>query len=170
MAKYRFKVLATQHYDRFTDPETGETDVSHRYNKGDIVESDIELDKKFVNKFERLPNNETAPTPAPLPTAAADPPSVGPGANRKTKNTPGKDAGFEAEQQQKGQTAETKDEPESLGVDVTDDFPKAGEADLKVFQDGTDYYVTEPQTPDKPMNKEPLKRKDVVAFVNKQAG
>lgn len=52
--------------------------------------------------------------------------------------------------------------PSAFGDEVSDQFPKAGEAGLKVLKKGTKYTVVDADDPAKPLNEEALTSKDKV--------
>jgi len=109
------------------------------FEKGDIVESSGDLVKAFPGKFERIESSvEVARVRASSP-AASEAPVVPPSAPD-------------------GETS-------PFGEDVSEDFPSAVGADLKVFQKGSSYFVVDMDTPDKALNAKALKGAEVNKFI-----
>lgn len=60
----KFKIIARSW--RNTD-----TPVRHKYVRGDVVKTDIELDKKFTNAFIRVPDDTPVDEPTKYPESCA---------------------------------------------------------------------------------------------------
>lgn len=111
------------------------------YKAESIVVSDKALDVHFPDRFEKLP--EAAPETVPAASS-----KKGPQPPQDDDNIP-----------------EEPEEPKIERVNVSEEFPEAKDADLQVFQEGKFYNVTDSSDPDKPLNKTPLKKAKVGAFL-----
>lgn len=92
------------------------------YKKGDIIKSNKRLDEIFVNCFQLM--DEVVPD---------DEEPVRPKRKQEV-----------VEEEEEEEEEDTQD----LGVDVTDQFPKAQEADLLVFKRDKKFYVADADDPD----------------------
>jgi hypothetical protein len=104
------------------------------YKKGDVFESDRQMDKIFLHKFERV--YDEAPKQLKLGKKKG-----------KAKKTP-----------EKPQSPSDK-----RGVDVTDQFEGFEEDGYKVFRRGTKFHIYEGDSTD-PVNDKGLKKVDVSDF------
>lgn len=112
------------------------------FQKGEVVPSVHDLAKLFINKFKEVV--VVAPTTT---TVSAGTPVGGEG-QVSTTGTPALTAMKSA-----------------LGEDVTNDFPKAVEADYRVFRKGKKHFVASPDAPDTSLNKAALDKDDVDEFI-----
>ena len=128
MSKFTFKLLAGNY--RSADKKN--------YNSGDIVESDRELDKIFVNKFSRVGATEapTEPPKAPADSAPAN--------NDKTP-------------------ASAPDDDDK-GENITAEYPDAVDAGLEVYKKSGWCTVLDPETGDH-LNKTGLRENLVADFI-----
>lgn len=109
-----------------------------------IVRTHRDLVKSFPNKFEEVVETPAvSPVGVPTPTPASKTPE-------KAANAP---------------SPAPVAAVIPLGEDASGDFDAALSADLKVWKKDKNFWVTEPATPDKALNKEPLKLKDVEKFI-----
>lgn len=130
----RFKVLEGKHHH--SDGKV--------YTKGQVVRSETELDKIFVNKFTRLEEAESSPKS---------------GASKKDSS---KAEAGKAEAKKPATKADA--DKAARGHEVTNAFPKAAEEGFKVFLRGEQHHVYEgDQT--KPINPKGLKGDEVESFV-----
>jgi len=147
----RYKVLEGRHTD-----SNGKD-----YQKGEIIESTKDLMKIFQNKFVLVSGDPAAdisvkiPAPAPIlpvkiPIAAALP-NVKIPAPLPVPIAPVAPVAPEA--------------GSPLGTDITDRFPAAIKAQLKVFRKGKDYFVTEVSDIAEALNDTPLNKIQVDEFV-----
>lgn len=189
MAKmHKFRVIEGKHYDKQTVERGGRTFIEPvEYKKGQIVETEQELDVMFAGKFVRL----TGPTKPPRDYVAnLDDVQQ----TRKTMDKPhhleveeesddyeeegeektGKDevVGEKSDDKVKTKTSTKKNADVSPGKDVTGKFPKADEAGLKVYKnDEGEYFVIDPDRPKARLNKDKLpSAKKVKSFLTKRAG
>lgn len=137
----RFEVLAGRHIERGAGPK-GEDKT---YKRGDVFESELELDKVFVNKFRRVAEDKvmTAVTEA-LPKAAED-------LEKMDVPDPGEPAKIHEH-------------------DVTAEFPTAAKADLKVFKVGKKYRVVDADTQDTQLHTGFFTKKEAAEFIATQSG
>jgi hypothetical protein len=138
-------------------PKVGNhTEGDKVYTSGDVVESDLELDKVFQGKFERV-KGFTASTPD---TQAAVQAAAEEGA---------KDVAAPPAPPPNQEVSDSKPpKVESpLGRDVTKRFPEAQEQDYLVFSDGGKFHVAEADDPAFAINDKPLHKKEVIPFVEK---
>lgn len=113
-----------------------------KYVKGDIIESITDLSATFPNKFLNVgPAQEPAKTPKKSAPAASG-------------DTDPSDEADEAESTPSG----------SLGEDVTEDFPTAGDK-YKVFKKGKNHFVAAVGEPDEALHEEPMTAKQVAPFI-----
>jgi hypothetical protein len=163
------------------------------YQTGDVVESSLPLDRIFRNKFKRPEAGAKAGSSVqrvveliddnPEASVAGGELRVQPGdepRRLRPETTVTKPAEAEAEREapkarggkprgkaKKGSHAKAKaEEDQSLGDEVTRDFDKAGEKDLRVFHDGRHYHVAGKDAPEKALNDEPLTKRDLEKFLN----
>ncbi len=122
------------------------------YKKGALVESDDDLCAAFVNKFERVYDEQLAYAPAEVQAAAMQ------GAAELAPQAPAA---------AKAATQPPPPAASKLGADVTADFPAAVEEDLLVLKKGSKYFVAKPGEQDKQLNDEPLKKDEVSEFIAK---
>lgn len=180
------------------DPQSGKL-VGLR--KGGTLESADPLDKLFPDRFQRetasglilppgfqLPPgfelvavkaDDSRPTPAPSDADSFGetkhdlraPNGATTGAN--AKDTPRVPNDFETASASPTAPPEpgAGPEPVGLGDDVSENFPEAFEAQLLVFKQGKNYYVTDAADPEAPLNDQPITRKDDVReFIATQRG
>lgn len=123
-----------------TEKDENGKEITYESKDETVIESDKDLCAMFVNKFDKVD----------IETVSSIKKKT---AKKKTTKKP------------------AKKEPEEvinpLGRDVTEQFPKAEEEDLKVFQTGDAFSVVETDEPDKPVHDKPLKKKDVIPFIDK---
>lgn len=167
----RYKLMAGQHYGVNPDAPPGARflDRMKLYTAGDIVESEEELDKKHLNKFE-LQNEST--------------PRVIVSEMRKARVTELITTGIWAETDRDWLEQLTDDrfmkvtgskelqpEPDkriqsALGKDITDTFQVAYDSGFKVFKNPSGLHqVTKSPDHSKPLNRNPLKAEDVNKWV-----
>lgn len=168
MAKYR--VVDGNHVQ---PDENGEDRI---YKKGQICESEHDLEYLFPNSFVRV--RESAPVAdAPiLKAAAADTETQ---ARKDVKARRGRvqeenleledDSTYDAEashpKSKKAEPVKSK-----LGQDVTGEFEVAKEENLLVFKKGKAFLVADKSKPDKAINPEPMTRKEVTAWIDAHVG
>lgn len=134
------------------------------YKKGDIVPSTSNLVELFQHKFAEVePDTKASQPTAPkeLPAAPDQDKAKVEGAQpeaKKDDDKPAEDAPL-SHPDGKGRG--------ELGEDVTENFPEAKDADLKVFTKGGWHYVTEPDKTDKALNEKALKKDGVAPFIKK---
>lgn len=136
----RFKVLQGKH-SAGVDSQTSRQST---FTVGEIVESDERLDKLFVNKFERLPDK-------------------GPVTIKKRKNIWDEEPTLEVPVEEVSETPEG--EETVLGVEVTNRFPKAEPAGLKVFEKDELFNVADSEKSDVALNEEPMSRTATNKFI-----
>jgi hypothetical protein len=129
------------------------------YKAGAVIESDNELDKLFVNKFQRLRMDPpSAPAAAgrmevaTTPSAPVSPTATG-GIPQPGEQTPPPVAA----------PVTTPAAAGPKGRDVTARFPIAVEQDYKVFKDGGLYFVYAAEDLTKAINPDGAARKDDIA-------
>lgn len=136
----RYKVIAGQHmhFDKL-------------YKKGDVVETDLDLLHLFKNKFQRVHEQSTIPVKLEI--------DKDPDADDKTV-----DGSTVAHTNPPGETT-PKVNP---GVNVTKNFESAVDEDFLVFREkGGKHFIFDPDAPETALNKKPLKRSEVEAFITK---
>lgn len=111
----------------------------HTYQKGDIVTSNADLTQRFPLKFEKLESEPVTVAPSRAVSAPSEAPVV--------PSTP-----------KAGSTS-------PFGEDVSEDFPIAGESDLRVYQKGTSFFVVDPDDADTALNPKALKGPEVAKFI-----
>ena len=139
----KFRVKDGTHFDIATNTT---------YKKGALVESDDDLCAMFVNKFDRIYDEQLAHAPAAVQAAAMA------GAAELAPAAPA------------APVVATQPSPPAaskLGADVTADFPAAVEEDLLVLKKGSKYFVAKPDEQDKQLNDEPLTKSEVGPFIAK---
>ena len=115
------------------------------YKQGEVVESNLNLDVVFRNKFEKLPDNtptaKTAQSPE-LPKPEEDK-GVAP-----TKAAPESSDDLDDTKIDDGDGVEDLDDDEPVvidtkkyGAEVTKKYPKAEEKRVRIFKKGTSYNV-----------------------------
>lgn len=109
------------------------------YQKSNVVESNSDLTQRFPLKFERLTASEVVEAPS----RAVPVPSEAPAAVPSAKGG----------------------EMSPFGEDVSEDFPIAGESDLRVYQKGTSFFVVDPDDADEALNPKALKGPEVAKFI-----
>jgi len=140
----RFKLLTGQHTNE---------DGTRVYNPGDTIEAGldskgdpVDLCERFLNKFEKLPDEPEEAVPESAPKSAK--------ASAKGKKSTS--AATETASKGRGTKEEKETEEEPLGEDVTDKFPKAPEAGLKVYKEGRHYFVADEDDEAKSINAKEL--------------
>lgn len=111
----------------------------HTYQKGDIVTSNADLTQRFPLKFEKLASDPVVDAPSRAVSEQTEAPVV--------PSTP------------KG------GEMSPFGEDVSEDFPIAGESDLRVYQKGTSFFVVDPDNAGTALNPKALKGPEVTKFI-----
>lgn len=146
MKKFKVKEKCAAHYDH----ETGVTTPA-----GGIVESELDLDKLFVNKFVRVHGKGNAPV-------EDEEDEVTPDENKAAVEKAAKDA------KKKAPAKKTEPEPEEEDAsheDVTHQFKKAADNDLTVVKTDDGHIVKDG---DEVLTDKPLKtKKQVGAFLDK---
>lgn len=152
----RFRLLAGEHVE-------GTGEEREVYVKGDTVESDKDLEKKFVNKFERLADKEPAAV-----KSANKAKAVAEEDETEDEYDSDENSGGNKNLDPVGSNSSAK-LTSKLGENVTDDFELAKEAGLSVFRKGKkSHFVVEPEDTNAPLNDEPLQSKQQVdSFVKK---
>ena len=128
--------------------------VTYTSAGGEVIESDIDLTKKYPEKFEKVEIPGIEVSKKEVEEAAkkgaegiADP-------NKEDEDN------FDEDEE---------DEREPLGKDVTSKFPIAKEQDFKVFyKKGKGFFVTEADDEFTALNKKGLKKVDVESFIEEQ--
>lgn len=113
------------------------------YKRGDVVESDVPLDRMFPQKFERFVSSANEPqTPEP------------------------------EDQSPKGTEDDVSDVSPggTLGKNVTEEFPEAVGAGLLVFKRGAWFYVADPADPDEAIHEKGLRKSAVGSFIEDGEG
>lgn len=186
---HRFKVLEGKHTE-LPPKKTGDEKIDQArvlqtrvYKKGEIFESEKELDKIFQNKFQRISSGDSEALSMGHPNTreiADDPDSnydimdeqaqelkshkgLDPDAPR-AKRLQGRAAAMAAEDE------DEDDEPveSDLGEDVTTDFPEAKKAEMKVFRDGKKFNISEASDPETAINKKPMTKTEATKFLKEQ--
>ena len=139
-----FKVLAGRHV------QDGIT-----YSKGDVVETNMNLvemfsDLKFKREFE-LESKDVKKTPAQPP--------------KKKKVVKEKDEDTTDDVDDEDEEDEDDEEIEPLGDDLTVRFSVATANGFLVFKKNNKFMVAAEGKPDEALNKKPLKRSEVVKFI-----
>ena len=129
--------------------ETGADGRLIVYKAGDVIESDNDLAKMFPNKFIRM--GDLVVNPAPV----------------KTDVQRAAEEGFKDVMPPPEEPLEEplEEDGNPLGRDVTKRFPLAEEEDFLVFARGGAFSVVEADDPTTLLHEKPLKRKDVVDFI-----
>jgi hypothetical protein len=170
----------------FDDLTTGEH-YEYDKNKETTVNSELDLDVLFANKFRRVdgPTRQSRDYHEPFNRGNFDPSlaeRVPQGvvanlvgevenptdAQRQTLaelRAPKKASAAKAAQEEEEDEAEESE----LGEDVTGKFEGAEDAGLMVFKDGKNYFVADKDAPGDALNRKPLRRDGVAGFVEKQA-
>jgi len=139
------------------------------YVSGDVVESEKNLCEMFPGKFERIDvpfEIFKRPEKSDVQKAAEE------GAKdikpkKKSKPKPVSDEEVLAIADEPDEEEDEEDK-EPLGKDVTKNYKRAGEEDLKVFyKKFKGRWVTEAEDPFTALNKKPLKKDQVVPFIEK---
>lgn len=107
-----------------------------------VINSEVDLAKLFPNKFEQIG----------IPETTQEATEDGSGLTQKPDTTL--------------PSTEVKDSV-VLGKDITKQLSIARKNAFKVFQNGDVYYVVEADDVDTPLHPEPLKKKEVVPFIEK---
>ncbi len=116
------------------------------YNEGDTFESPFDLDKKFKNKFQRMPDGTVVEKPFDEEPKAPKTPV------EENEGEPVEDV----ENEESG-------DPQSLGVDTTAKFdPEASDLGVLVFRDNSHFWVTKKDSPSVPLHKHALNSKKAV--------
>lgn len=145
------------------------------YKQGDVIESDEDLCKIFVNKFERVdetPKSVVVTGPARAPKegkisaiAAQHEEEL----SALERGPQGDDAKIHATDDDQEADEEEHDPAEAkgpLGTNVTDRFEKATKADVAVWVKNRKYNVTDSQTNDKALNDKPLTKTEVDKYID----
>ena len=142
------------------------------YEAGQVFESDCDLAAMFPNKFVEVEGLEAVGH-----AQAAAAPEEAKTDVQKAAEEGAKDLKPPAdpETSQEEPPKETPPAPEApaapapagepLGRNVTKRFQRAVEEDLQVFANGNEFFVVEADDPGRALNDKPLKRKDVLAFI-----
>lgn len=154
----------------------------HRYQARDesnnVVESDRDLVKQFGSeKFELiLPTSyyeelsRQAEAQAQAKRAAQPKRNVREEYDAAVQAEQGADTAVAVAEPPKATAAKPKAERGGLGDDMTEFWDAAETLGLKVFRRGqgrgANYFVTEPDLPDKPLNAQPLSKEQVQAFLD----
>jgi len=136
---FKLKSKAGGHAEKGKDGKP----VYYKAEDGCVIESTRDLVKAFPEKFERVD------------LTAAEAKKIA--AENTQKETPKPEA---------IQQKETADAANPLGRDVTKRFPRAVEEDFMVIADGGAFFVVEKDDPQNPLHDKPLKKKDVVPFID----
>lgn len=119
------------------------------WKKGQVVESDENLAEKYPEKFAELRDDTRADKPAEVKAA--------PKLRELEKLS---EEGPEAKTPKPKKAK--KEEPESLGKDVTKKYELAKDKGLLVFVNSDDeYFITRKSDPTTPLNESPLRKKEV---------
>jgi len=136
--KRKFEVLTGGSY---------EDEHKRKFKKGSVVETTKDLVGLFPNAFKEVLTYPAVTASAPVEEDEAP--------KDKEAPTPPDDPG------------ETDPPVETdKGVEKTEDFPKAKEQGFKVFSRGRNQYFVVDEDGD--VNKEPLGKKDVIPFIDKE--
>lgn len=177
MAKFRFLLKEGKHEGPSVSNGRGEV-----YHKGDVIESDQELDNLFgKNKFKRLRKGESGKgEDGDEDESTEKEPSI-PAKQKLKKGEPlvgdvtDNDNVDDTKASKKTKEEESEAErltgiESSLGENVTSDFPDAVEGGLIVLKEGREYRVAEADEPDEMLpSEEPLSSKvKVHEFIKSQ--
>ncbi len=121
------------------------------YNKGDVITTELPLDKMFVNSWQRL--GTIVDTSAPAPTHA-----------RRRAPTPAPEP---LPEDAPVQTAVAEPPVVNKGKDVTSNFPKAVDEDFLVYKKDMVYFVYDKDEPHVPLNAVGLGKLAVPKFIAK---
>ena len=127
--------------------------VTYHSKDGRIIDTEMDLVKRFPNKFERVEVNPTAKS-SPKDEAA---PVVEEAAPVVVED--------EVAQVEEKSKSKSKSKTHPLGRDVTKRFPKADKNDFKVFSQGGAFSVVEADEDTVPLNEKPLHKKGVDDFI-----
>jgi len=143
-----------------------------RYKSGDVVESEIDLCKIFVGKFERAHEEELEDTgkmdtsirkpQIPLPN------SVPPPEDKGGDNTLSKPLSSMASVPDEAIEEEEEVEESEHGKDITDEYPTAKEIAVKVYEKAS-WCVVVDNDDGEVLTVKKLRRKDVEDFLNEYA-
>lgn len=125
--------------------------VTYHSKDGRIIDTEMDLVKRFPNKFERVevnPTAESSPKEEAAPVVEEAAPVV-----------------VEDEVAQVEEKSKPKSKTHPLGRDVTKRFPKADKNDFKVFSQGGAFSVVEADEDTVPLNEKPLHKKGVDNFI-----
>lgn len=174
-APMKFELLAGSHSN----------DQGH-HSMGDIVDAYTDLTVAFPNKFKRRHDLEVSaaaqrrpapvvatkkPAPAPEPAAEEEDegeltPNPSGDAAPQTQDEEAPDASAGDTEKKPAQTgAKAGSKSAQFGDDVTADFPKAKDADFRVYKNGAGFWVVDPDEADKALNAKALKKGAVAEFI-----
>jgi hypothetical protein len=171
--KEKYRLLCGIHYE--TNPNYQGKDRHHperviQYKKDDIIESERELDKVYVNKFAKLIPDENRPTVVVTDfRRQAVSQLISQGSVQEEdrdflQHLP--DENFARMQRMLAKSADIPKKPSSLGEDVTDTFQRAYDEGFKVFRNAAGkHQVCRSPNIDKPLNLKPLNQNEVEKFV-----
>lgn len=167
----RYKLLGGRHYE-FAEGSTQDRVV---FQSGEIVTSDRDLITLYPNKFEKI--NEPDPIVVTDERRQMVQDLIDDGAWQDDDRTFLEELSVEHFNRILRQTplpvkAKSKAKKSILGDDVTDQFERAAENDMKVFVNSAGkFQVTTATHTKKPLNKEPFDNHDQVnAFIEEMAG
>ncbi len=172
-----YKLISGIHYEKnpdFKGKSLLHPDSTVRYSATDgpnIVMSERELDKVFVNKFEKVVPGQNAPAvPVSEDRRSAVARLIGAGWEEKDRalleSLP--EEFFQRITQPHSPVEASKKVVSMLGEDVTDLFQRAYDEGFRVFRNATGkHQVTRGGGTGKPLNPKPLEAQDVDSFVGK---
>ena len=133
------------------------------YKNGDIIDTDVDLAKKFPHKFEPIHDELEASEGTPFPSISITRPKskvtvVDMPTEEETKeDTPVADVEAETGEKKAGEKVDR-------GKDVTKKFPSAVENELKVFEKGRKFFIYD-LDPNAPLNEKGLTKAKAVKFI-----
>lgn len=176
MAAQKYRVLAGIHIEKnpeYKGENTHHPDRFRTFKTGDEITSDRELDKIYVNKFERVVNKKPANVSELRKADVAqllDTPSSPWTRDDKDFLESMDDKDFARILRITGVKPLTPPQERKvtspLGDDVTDSFQRAYDENMKVFKNGAGkHQVTKSNSLKKPLNLQPLDAEEVDKFV-----
>ena len=143
--------------------------VTYHSKDGRIIDTEMDLVKRFPNKFERVEVNPTAKSSpkdeaAPVVEEAA-PVVVEDEVAQVVEEAAPVVVEDEVAQVEEKSKSKSKSKTHPLGRDVTKRFPKADKNDFKVFSQGGAFSVVEADEDTVPLNEKPLHKKGVDDFI-----
>lgn len=170
---------------RFRVKESKHSEGDRTYAKGEVVETERDLVALFGNtKFEELGDEEPPEVKAKRKRmeerrkkeeeAAAEDDATPSGATDDPIRVEGKQRPREAgtgrvlDKDNVHDNVDPEEAVSKLGDDVSDEYPKAKEADLLVLQRGKNFYVADKDDPDRALNEEPLSKGKLGTYLSKQ--